>query len=196
MTDTDLSPDQQPASDQPASSDFAGTQADGLVQGSESAAADTTAAATEDPAGVSMDDWAAAFAEQDTSSEPAPASSTADVQAPAAAATAAATASPVAFQPLTPSGQTIGHDIDFIKDVPVQLTVELGRTRMTIKNLLQLGQGSVVELNGLAGEPMDVFVNGFLIAQGEVVVVEDRYGIRLTDIITPSERLSRLNNRR
>lgn len=196
MTDTDLSPDQQPASDQPASSDFAGTQADGLVQGSESAAADTTVAATEDPAGVSMDDWAAAFAEQDTSSEPAPASSTADVQAPAAAATAAATASPVAFQPLTPSGQTIGHDIDFIKDVPVQLTVELGRTRMTIKNLLQLGQGSVVELNGLAGEPMDVFVNGFLIAQGEVVVVEDRYGIRLTDIITPSERLSRLNNRR
>lgn len=197
MTDTDLSPDQQPASDQPASSDFAGTQADGLVQGSESAAADTTAAATEDPAGVSMDDWAAAFAEQDTSSEPAPASSTAAAPASAtAAATTAATASPVAFQPLTPSGQTIGHDIDFIKDVPVQLTVELGRTRMTIKNLLQLGQGSVVELNGLAGEPMDVFVNGFLIAQGEVVVVEDRYGIRLTDIITPSERLSRLNNRR
>lgn len=194
MTDTDLSPDQQPASEQPASSDFAGTQADGLVQGSESAAADTAAASTEDPAGVSMDDWAAAFAEQDTSTEPAAAASS-TAAAPATPA-APATASPVAFQPLTPSGQTIGHDIDFIKDVPVQLTVELGRTRMTIKNLLQLGQGSVVELNGLAGEPMDVFVNGFLIAQGEVVVVEDRYGIRLTDIITPSERLSRLNNRR
>jgi flagellar motor switch protein FliN/FliY len=85
---------------------------------------------------------------------------------------------------------------DGLKDVPVQLTVELGRTRLTIKNLLQLGQGSVVELDGLAGEPMDIFVNGYLIAQGEVVVVEDKYGIRLTDIITPSERINRLNNRR
>ena len=89
-----------------------------------------------------------------------------------------------------------GTDIDLIMDVPVQLTVELGRTRLTIKNLLQLGQGSVVELDGLAGEPMDIFVNGYLIAQGEVVVVEDKYGIRLTDIITPSERINRLNNRR
>jgi len=81
-------------------------------------------------------------------------------------------------------------------NVPVQLTVELGRTRMTIKNLLQLGQGSVVELDGLAGEPMDIYVNSYLIAQGEVVVVEDRYGIRVTDIVTPSERINRLNNRR
>ena len=87
-------------------------------------------------------------------------------------------------------------DIDLIMDVPVQLTVELGRTRLTIKNLLQLGQGSVVELDNLAGEPMDIYVNGYLIAQGEVVVVEDRYGIRLTDIITPSERIHRLNSRR
>ena len=85
------------------------------------------------------------------------------------------------------------NDIDFIMDIPVQLTVELGRTKIAIKNLLQLAQGSVVELDGLAGEPMDVLVNGCLIAQGEVVVVNDKFGIRLTDIITPSERIRKLN---
>ena len=85
------------------------------------------------------------------------------------------------------------HDIDLVLDIPVQLTVELGRTRMPIKNVLQLAQGSVVELDGLAGEPMNVLVNGCLIAQGEVVVVNDKFGIRLTDIITPSERIRRLN---
>ena len=85
------------------------------------------------------------------------------------------------------------NDIDFILDIPVQLTVELGRTKIAIKNLLQLAQGSVVELDGLAGEPMDVLVNGCLIAQGEVVVVNDKFGIRLTDIITPSERVRKLN---
>jgi flagellar motor switch protein FliN/FliY len=75
----------------------------------------------------------------------------------------------------------------------VQLTVELGRTKLPIRNLLQLAQGSVVELDGLAGEPMDVLVNGCLIAQGEVVVVNEKFGIRLTDVITPSERMKRLN---
>ena len=72
-----------------------------------------------------------------------------------------------------------------ILDIPVQLTVELGRTRIPIKHILQLAQGSVVELEALAGEPMDVLVNGYLIAQGEVVVVNDKFGIRLTDIVTP-----------
>jgi len=85
------------------------------------------------------------------------------------------------------------NDIDMILDIPVQLTVELGRTKLPIKNLLQLAQGSVVELDGLAGEPMDVLVNGCLIAQGEVVVVNEKFGIRLTDVITPSERIKRLN---
>ncbi|WP_175212087.1 flagellar motor switch protein FliN, partial [Achromobacter mucicolens] len=122
--------------------------------------------------------------------------------APAAPAPAAAPAAPAqsaaqsVFKPLAGATSGQGTDIDLIMDVPVQLTVELGRTRLTIKNLLQLGQGSVVELDGLAGEPMDIFVNGYLIAQGEVVVVEEKYGIRLTDIITPSERINRLNNRR
>lgn len=85
------------------------------------------------------------------------------------------------------------NNIDFILDIPVQLTVELGRTKIAIKNLLQLAQGSVVELDGLAGEPMDVLVNGCLIAQGEVVVVNDKFGIRLTDIISPSDRIRKLN---
>ena len=86
-----------------------------------------------------------------------------------------------------------GHDLNMILDIPVQLTVELGRTRIPIKHILQLAQGSVVELDALAGEPMDVLVNGFLIAQGEVVVVNDKFGIRLTDIVTPSERMRRLS---
>ena len=85
------------------------------------------------------------------------------------------------------------QDINFILDIPVQLTVELGRTTILIKNLLQLSQGSVVGLNGLAGEPLDVLVNGTLIAKGEVVVTNDKFGIRLTDIITPAERIRKLN---
>lgn len=89
--------------------------------------------------------------------------------------------------------QDTQNDIDFILDIPVQLTVELGRTKIAIKNLLQLAQGSVVELDGMAGEPMDVLVNGCLIAQGEVVVVNDKFGIRLTDIITPAERIRKIN---
>lgn len=85
------------------------------------------------------------------------------------------------------------NDISMVLDIPVQLSVELGRTRVPIKYILQLAQGSIVELDALAGEPMDVLVNGYLIAQGEVVVVNEKFGIRLTDIVTPSERLRRLS---
>lgn len=137
----------------------------------------------EDKPADPMDDWASALAEQT--------SATAAVEASPAAATPAAAA---VFQPLerdAPSG--FHNDIEMILDIPVQLTVELGRTKVPIKSLLQLAQGSVVELDGLAGEPMDVLVNGYLIAQGEVVVVNDKFGIRLTDIITPSERIRKLN---
>ena len=88
---------------------------------------------------------------------------------------------------------TGSNDISMVMDIPVQLSVELGRTKVPIKYILQLAQGSVVELDALAGEPMDVLVNGYLIAQGEVVVVNDKFGIRLTDIVTPSERLRRLS---
>jgi flagellar motor switch protein FliN/FliY len=126
------------------------------------------------------DDWGAAFAEQEQAEQAA-------VQAKQTSATV--------FQEFAGAGVKTGthNDIDFILDIPVQLTVELGRTKIAIKNLLQLAQGSVVELDGLAGEPMDVLVNGCLIAQGEVVVVNDKFGIRLTDIITPSERIRKLN---
>ncbi|WP_369816911.1 flagellar motor switch protein FliN [Nitrosovibrio sp. Nv17] len=103
-------------------------------------------------------------------------------------------AAPARFEQFSGMQKVQAHnDIDIIMDIPVQLTVQLGRTKISIKNLLQLAQGSVVELDGLAGEPMDVLVNGYLIAQGEVVVVNDKFGIRLTDIITPSERIRKLN---
>jgi len=124
------------------------------------------------------DDWAAAMAEQ-AIAESTPASSAQPAQI---------------FQNF---GETDGkasmmNELDMILDIPVQIAVELGRTKITIKNLLQLAHGSVVELDAMAGEPMSVFVNGTLIAQGEVVVVNDKFGIRLTDIITPSERMRKV----
>ena len=128
------------------------------------------------------DDWGAAIAEQAAAEAAALAS-----QQQAGSAAVFKDFSNKGPRPDTP------NDIDFILDIPVQLTVELGRTKIAIKNLLQLAQGSVVELDGLAGEPMDVLVNGCLIAQGDVVVVNDKFGIRLTDIITPSERIRKLN---
>ncbi|REC96330.1 flagellar motor switch protein FliN [Kushneria indalinina] len=134
-------------------------------------------------------DWGAAFAETgETPEHELEASAT---TAPAATAPAAAeSASDRIFQPLSGTdahGQS--RELDVIMEIPVTLSVELGRTRMTIRELLDLAKGSVVELDGLAGEPMNILINGYLIAQGEVVVVEDKYGIRITDIITPSERI-------
>ena len=129
---------------------------------------------------VSEDDWAAAMNEQ---------------AAPGAAAGAGAAPAQIFEQfgggqqkAATPQG------FDMIMDIPVRLTVELGRTKISIRNLLQLAHGSVVELDGLAGEPMDVLINGTLIAQGEVVVVNDKFGIRLTDIVRPQERMRKLNH--
>ena len=145
---------------------------------------------------ITADDWGAAMAEQATTD----ASAGTDDWAAAMAEQDAAPGQPSAvgkahvFEKFgAPGGATTQNYLDMILDIPVQLTVELGRTKMPIKNLLQLAQGSVVELAGMAGEPLDVMINGFLIAQGEVVVVNDKLGIRLTDVITPSERLRRLN---
>ncbi len=84
-------------------------------------------------------------------------------------------------------------DIDFIMDIPLHITVELGRTKILIKNLLQLTQGSIIELDGMAGEPLDILVNRCLIAHGEVVVVNDQFGIRLCDIVSPADRINKLN---
>lgn len=134
------------------------------------------------------DDWAAAMAEQVTGDaveeepeprQPAPASPSPDVFKPLDAGTALG------------AGKT--RDLETVMDIPVRLNVELGRTRITIKQLLELTEGSVVELDGLAGDPMDILINGHLVAQGEVVVVDDKYGIRITEIITASERIHKLN---
>ena len=83
-------------------------------------------------------------------------------------------------------------DLEMILDIPVRLSMEVGNTQISIRDLLQLGQGSVIELDRLAGEPLDVLVNGTLIAHGEVVVVNDKFGIRMTDVISPSERIKKL----
>ena len=138
---------------------------------------EAVAAALDD---ITDDDWAAAMQEQ--------------AVVDAAAAPEAATATPASFQSFDGGGAKPSsmNDFELILDIPVQLNVELGRTKISIRNLLQLAHGSVVELDALAGEPMDVLINGTLIAQGEVVVVNDKFGIRLTDIVTPSERVRKL----
>ena len=148
---------------------------------------------------VSADDWAAAMSEQETA-ETSDAgaddwgAALAEQSDAEAQSSAAAPQKAQIFQNLTPdNAPPAANNLDLILDIPVQINVELGRTKIAIRNLLQLAQGSVVELDGLAGEPMDVLVNGCLIAQGEVVVVNDKFGIRLTDIISPAERIRRIN---
>lgn len=133
---------------------------------------------TKDPDEELADEWAAAMDEQ------------ADEASEAEAAESAQ------FQQLQPEAGAAGSEelhLDSILDIPVTISMEIGRTKINIRNLLQLNQGSVVELDRLAGEPMDVLVNGTLIAQGEVVVVNEKFGIRLTDVISPVERVKRLS---
>jgi flagellar motor switch protein FliN/FliY len=128
-----------------------------------------------DPNEALADEWAAALDEQGEN----------DSRSRAEASTAT-------FDELTDESTGGAVNMDAILDVPVTISMEIGRTKINIRNLLQLNQGSVVELDRLAGEPMDVLVNGTLIAQGEVVVVNEKFGLRLTDIISPSERVKRL----
>ena len=125
-----------------------------------------------------MDEWADALAE----------SGDADSAAEADTAQAAE------LQNLVEQNQSVSEDgnLDVILDIPVTISMEIGRTKINIRNLLQLNQGSVVELDRLAGEPLDVLVNGTLIAHGEVVVVNEKFGIRLTDVVSPAERVKKL----
>ena len=127
--------------------------------------------------GSMADDWAAAMEEQ-------------------AAEDGEQNADPVGFEEfdMAPGGggPSNNPDLDIILDIPVTISMEVGRTSITIRNLLQLNQGSVIELDRLAGEPLDVLVNGTLIAHGEVVVVNEKFGIRMTDVISPSERIKKL----
>lgn len=121
-----------------------------------------------------QDDWGAAMAEQ-------------------AQAESGAAGQSVGLDELSDDGVPISNpNLDVILDIPVKLSMEVGRTDIAIRNLLQLNQGSVIELDRVAGEPLDVMVNGTLVAHGEVVVVNDRYGIRLTDVISPQERIDKL----
>lgn len=101
---------------------------------------------------------------------------------------------PAALSPFdTKAGGVAVNSLDLILDIPMQVSVQLGTTRMVIRDLLQLGQGSVVELDKLAGEPMEVLVNNKLVARGEVVVVNEKFGIRLTDVVSPTERIQQLS---
>lgn len=120
------------------------------------------------------DEWAAALEQQEKSGQPAP--------------------QQVELDEFVNSGASVAGrpDLDVILDIPVTISMEVGRTSITIRNLLQLNQGSVIELDRLAGEPLDVLVNGTLIAHGEVVVVNEKFGIRMTDVISPSERIKKL----
>jgi flagellar motor switch protein FliN/FliY len=100
---------------------------------------------------------------------------------------------PTSFPPVdNQSAVPANKNIEFVLDIPLQVTVQIGSTRMLIRELLQLGQGSVIELNKLAGEPMEVLVNNKLVARGEVVVVNEKFGIRLTDVVSPNQRIQQL----
>jgi len=116
--------------------------------------------------------------------------STASDEAKAAAAVAARPADFPTLEQAGPAGPP--NAVDFILDIPLQLSVRIGSTRLLIRDLLQLGQGSVIELDKLAGEPMEVLVNGKLVARGEAVVVNEKLGVRLTDVISPIERVRHL----
>ncbi len=135
-------------------------------------------------------EWARAFAEQDEDDEQEREDALEHEENQRAAMAAE---NDQAAKPFFNVSDDKSQGINMVLDIPVQISVELGRTKVPIKYILQLGQGSIVELDAVAGEPMDVLVNGYLIAQGEVVVVNDKFGIRLTDVVTPSERLRRIS---
>ena len=133
------------------------------------------------------DDWAAAMAEQGVDDDQE------DIDALLAGAETVAEPAPMEdFGNTGPIGGPDSPDLDVILDIPVRISMEVGNTQISIRNLLQLNQGSVIELDRLAGEPLDVLVNGTLIAHGEVVVVNEKFGIRMTDVISPSERIKKL----
>jgi len=139
------------------------------------------------------DEWAAAMEEQETTEG----GSTEGDSAAAGGGEEQASgneAETMAMEELQESGggATLSPDLDVILDIPVRISMEVGNTEINIRNLLQLNQGSVIELDRLAGEPLDVLVNGTLIAHGEVVVVNEKFGIRMTDVISPSERIKKL----
>ncbi len=182
MNDSTMTDPNKPDNEQAADDDWASALAE---QQSE-----TAADGEPGDAPAADDAWGDAMAEQRDSET---ATATAEAPEPTTAGRPENAESKV-FKPLQDNGAAaVPRELDMIMEIPVTLSVELGSTRLTIRELLDLAQGSVVELDGLAGEPMDILINGYLIAQGEVVVVDDKYGIRITEIITPSERIHKLN---
>jgi flagellar motor switch protein FliN/FliY len=170
MSDDDQTDDNQP-------DESADVDADALAN---EVAGGVEEASSEDQAVA--DEWAAAMeeagetGEEEEEVQPAPMEELEDDSVPAD----------------TPEGENMAPELDVILDIPVMISMEVGNTKIAIRNLLQLNQGSVIELDRLAGEPLDVLVNGTLIAHGEVVMVNDKFGIRLTDVISQSERIQRL----
>lgn len=138
-------------------------------------------------------EWEAAMMEQDDEAEPKAESKSEPESEAKASAQREQGVDPVALDELSEDEEpNTNPDLDVILDIPVSIAMEVGRTSISIRNLLQLNQGSVIELDRLAGEPLDVLVNGTLIAHGEVVVVNEKFGIRMTDVISPSERIKKL----
>jgi flagellar motor switch protein FliN/FliY len=132
---------------------------------------------TDDTQASADDDWAAAMQEQEVSESETEAESLGFEE----------------FDNDPTAGKSISPELDLILDIPVTISMEVGSTSITIRNLLQLNQGSVIELDRLAGEPLNVLVNGTLIAHGEVVVFNEKFGIRMTDVISPAERIKKLS---
>ncbi len=146
---------------------------------------------TQNEADAAMDDWEAALAEQaDAEGNEAGAGEGSDAALPGGGGFERAQLEDLDDDGIPRAPDDVNMDV--ILDIPVTISMEIGRTKINIRNLLQLNQGSVVELDRLAGEPLDVLVNGTLIAHGEVVVVNEKYGIRLTDVISPAERVKKL----
>ncbi len=172
--------------EQPQEQDAVDELLDGVEQPETEAASDTGEAEPESQGEEEEDPWAEALAEQ---LEEESADST------AAVGDGGESYSPAPLDPLeNEAGSANGKevDLDLVLDIPVTIAMEIGRTKINVRNLLQLNQGSVVELDRLAGEPLDVMVNGTLIAHGEVVVVNEKFGIRLTDVVSAQERLKNL----
>ena len=168
-----------------------GGEADAAAASQEAAAAPQEAAAAPQGAASSDEELAAKWAEALAGDEKE------QMQAGHEKASLRAQASEAVFKDMTdvarqPRPDQPKRELDFILDIPLDVSAELGRTRLLINELLQLGQGSVVELNKLAGEPLEVYVNGKLVARGEAVVINEKFGVRLTDIISPMERVKQL----
>lgn len=155
----------------------------------EDALADEWAAALQEQTGESTsldDEWAAALAEAEAAEQQTGSSGRSMQQ------NGVKTAPLESFEEGEDQELSTPPDLDVILDIPVTISMEVGNTQIAIRNLLQLNQGSVIELDRLAGEPLDVLVNGTLIAHGEVVMVNEKFGIRLTDVVSPSERIKKL----